>query len=64
MTPFFKSIHDGQKLFVMNLVVDFSWGKLMKMKTKHIYISNCENTTPISKLEAFVSKINGLEGST
>ncbi len=36
----------------------------MRVKTKHIYISNCESTTPIAKLEAFVSKINGLEGST
>jgi hypothetical protein len=33
MTPFLKSIHDGQELFVMNLVVDFNKGKLTRAKT-------------------------------
>jgi len=32
MTLLFKSIHDGQKFVVMNLMVDFNKGKLMKMK--------------------------------
>jgi hypothetical protein len=32
MTPHLKNIRDGQKFFVMNLIIDFNKGKLMKAK--------------------------------
>jgi hypothetical protein len=32
MMPLLKSIHDGQEFFVMNLIVDFRKGKIMKAK--------------------------------
>jgi hypothetical protein len=64
MTPFLKGIHDGQKFFVMNLVVNFSRKKLRKMKTnwmKKIIFSGCESSTPNAKSDASVSKTKGLE---
>jgi hypothetical protein len=33
MTPIFKGIHDGQKFFVMNLIVNFDMKKFMRMET-------------------------------
>jgi hypothetical protein len=32
MTPLFKGIHDGQELFVMNLIIDSNRGKFTKAK--------------------------------
>ncbi len=33
MIPFFKGIHDGQKVFVMNLIVNIGKIKLIRTKT-------------------------------
>ncbi len=32
MTPLFKGIHDGQKFFVMNIIVDFKKEKIIRTK--------------------------------
>jgi hypothetical protein len=34
MMPFLKGIHDGQKLFDMNIVINFDKRKLTRIETK------------------------------
>ncbi len=36
MMPLLKGIHDGQKLFVMNIVINFNRRKFMKIETNYM----------------------------
>jgi hypothetical protein len=63
MMPLFKSIHNGQEFFVMNLVVNGE--NLRKWKPigwKRLSSPGCETTTPNAKSKASIYKIKGLEG--
>jgi hypothetical protein len=53
MMPLLKGIHDGQKFFVINLIVNIDKKILTRMETncmKKISSSGCANTTLNAKL--------------
>jgi hypothetical protein len=64
MAPFFKSINNSQKLFVMIFILDI-WSTELSgaMSKKMVSSPYWENTEFNAKSDAFVSKKNGFEES-
>ncbi len=66
MTPLFKSIHEGKKFLIMNLVIS-EGENLWKQKPigwKKLFFPSCESMTFNAKSKAFISKTKGFVGST
>jgi ribosomal protein S3AE len=63
---FFEGMHDKKKFIIMIFIIYFSRRKITRMeidKMKKVIFPSYESMAPNVKLEMFVSKINGLEGS-